>query len=136
MFLISSTNSHSAFDLNEDLQMFEVFCIPVGFLVPGRSGPTAGLGVCDAPATKRTRFLIGRSVFVFRFGFLFPGRNGPTAGFGRATPRKPKELVSQNNFTDGCQKHQNESVWRKEKKTKNKKKLERDLLCHFPNGSN
>jgi hypothetical protein len=32
---------------------------------------------------------------------------------GRATPWKPKEPVSQHNFTDRCQKSQNESVWRK-----------------------
>jgi hypothetical protein len=34
---------------------------------------------------------------------------------GCATSRKPKKTVFQHNFTDGCQKSQNESVWRKEK---------------------
>jgi hypothetical protein len=33
---------------------------------------------------------------------------------GRATPWKPKEPVSQHNFMDGCQKSQNQPVWRKE----------------------
>jgi hypothetical protein len=50
----------------------------------------------------------------------------------RATPRKPKEPVPQHNVMDGCQKSQNESVRGKQKT----KKLERELLCHFPNCSN
>jgi hypothetical protein len=57
---------------------------------------------------------------------------------GRATPRKPKEPVSQHNFTDGRQKRQNASVWRKEKQKEKEKRKEigEGTPLPFPNSLN
>jgi hypothetical protein len=135
MFLISSTNSHSTFDLNEDLQMLEVFCIPVGLPLSGADWTHCRTRCVRRHGNQKNPFPNWSKCFCIPVGLPRSGVEW-TDWRIRGEQRQGNQKNAFPNTTSRMDFRNTRMSLFGEKGNKNEMKLERELLCDFPNDSN